>query len=564
MPCRRLVTPIAIFCLACLVAVPACKKKQPGGGGEDQPTPGGPPATVSSEGILFAHLRAKDIRESAIFSEVKQAITKAGMAADWDKFEQDAAKEMGGVKPTEIDSVTIYVPEIAQRGMPKFIVIITTSKPIVKTGAFGLRPDAKPDSRGFYALPGDNAQVHFPDDKTVVLLHSDLAQKYLDGYAKDRTGWPMSAELTKAAAGHTLFAIVQLSKLPKELLAAPEAQMGGPLLSAQTITLTADLKGKELSVAARATFPDATAAGKAKETVQGFITLGSNFIDNFMKGKGQTDLDEFMPAVREAQRALKEAKVDVSGSDLTVAGSYKADFDVGTIAVNAVKKVRGAASKMSSSNNLKQMGIALHTYHDASGLFPVHAIGAKGMPLKNATDKPLLSWRVAILPYVEQNNLYQQFKLDEPWDSPNNKKLIEMMPKLYEPVGKPGEKGYTPYQMVIGPKAMAPVGTKIFSITDGTSNTIAVVEAANPVIWTKPDDVMLPGNELPKELKKKFGGQFPNGFNVLFWDGSVRFVPDTITEQRLGQALTPNGGEVSDTDLDGTPYPKFPQFPPKK
>ena len=156
--------------------------------------------------------------------------------------------------------------------------------------------------------------------------------------------------------------------------------------------------------------------------------------------------------------------------------------------------------------------------------------------LKTANDKPLLSWRVAILPYIEQVDLYKQFKLNEPWDSPNNKKLIEKMPKIYASP-KPGKPGYTHVQMVIGPNAMSPVGTKFpASFPDGTSNTIAVIEAAEPVIWTKPDDVMLPGKELPKDLKKKFGGLFPGGFNVAMWDGSVRFIPDSVSDQTLGNS----------------------------
>ena len=69
-----------------------------------------------------------------------------------------------------------------------------------------------------------------------------------------------------------------------------------------------------------------------------------------------------------------------------------------------------------------------------------------------------------------------------------------------------------------------------------------MIEAAEPVIWTKPDDVMLPGKELPKDLKKKFGGLFPGGFMVAMWDGSVRFISDSISDQTLGNALNPKDG----------------------
>ena len=383
------------------------------------------------------------------------------------------------------------------------------------------------------------------------MLNSDHKEKYLDGYAKNRTGWPMTAELSRAAAGHTLYVDGRSDQGTEGVMVrGPEAKEVEPLLTARTITLTADLKGRELSVAARATFPDAAAADKAKATVQKYVGMALAEIDHVLKGKGADEFAGLMPAVKEAQRALKEAKVEVSGSDLIVSGSYRADFEVGAIVAEAAKKVRTAASRMTAANNLKQIGLALHNYSDTyGGPLPVHAIGAKGMPLQNANDKPLLSWRVAILPYIEQQALYNEFKLDEPWDSAHNKKLIEKMPKLYAPDNKPGKPGYTHFQMVIGPNAMQPVGAKMPALLpDGTSNTIAVVEAAEPVIWTKPDDVMLPGKELPKDFRKKFGGLYPGGFNVLMWDGSVRFVTDSVSDRTLGLMVDPRDGQPIPND----------------
>src|SRR4029077_9290448 len=87
------------------------------------------------------------------------------------------------------------------------------------------------------------------------------------------------------------------------------------------------------------------------------------------------------------------------------------------------------AGRMQSTNNIKQIMLAFHNYHDTMKGMPAHAIYSKD------GKKALLSWRVAILPYIEQNNLYMQFKLDEPWDSDHNKKLIATMPRIYMPLG---------------------------------------------------------------------------------------------------------------------------------
>ena len=380
-----MILPFLVLLLASLAALPACKKKktESGGGGGTETTPS--PAqvsSVSSDYLLFAHLKAKDIRDSTLFAEIKQAFEKSGGKADWDEMEGKAAKEIGGVKPTDIDAVTVFVTEVPKNSMPKnsmpkVVLILQANKPFNKTGVFHLDPQAKPDASGFYTIPGgDRALVHFPDDKTLVVLHPDLKQKYLDGYAKNRTGWPLNADLSKAAAGHTLFAVAHVDKVPNEMTTGPVAQFGGPLLSAKTVTLTADLKGKELSLTARAAFPDAASAGKARETVQGFIGMGAGFLANFSQSKDVAEFNSAIPAIKEAQRALKDAKVEVSGNDLVVSGSYKADFDIGAMVVQAVGKWKGSSERLIETNNFKQMVLALINYADTNqGVAVIHAVG---------------------------------------------------------------------------------------------------------------------------------------------------------------------------------------------
>jgi hypothetical protein len=200
-----------------------------------------------------------------------------------------------------------------------------------------------------------------------------------------------------------------------------------------------------------------------------------------------------------------------------------------------------------SSNNLKQIGLALHSYHDVHGGFPAPAIYGKGL-------KPLLSWRVAILPYLEQQELYKQFKLDEPWDSPHNKKLLAKMPEVYAPVRGPSKvKGGTYYQVFVGDGAGFEPGKslRIPSFTDGTSNTILVVEAGQPVPWTKPDD--LPYD--PNKALPKLGGQFRGHFHALLADGSVHLLSRNANEQTLRGAITRNGGEVIDFEMLHAPLP---------
>jgi hypothetical protein len=206
--------------------------------------------------------------------------------------------------------------------------------------------------------------------------------------------------------------------------------------------------------------------------------------------------------------------------------------------------VRTAAERTVSQNNLKQIMLALHNQHDAYGMFLVPGTGAMGIPIYDPSAKPLLSWRVSILPFIEQNELYSQFKQDEPWDSEHNKKLIGKMPKIFAPpAGAKTPPGHTHYQLIVGPAAVQP-SLRIVQITDGTSNTLSVVEAAKPVIWTKPDDIFIPTKEMPSDLKKSFGGLFVGGFNSGLWDGSVRWIEfGKISDKTLWALITPNGGE---------------------
>jgi len=194
-------------------------------------------------------------------------------------------------------------------------------------------------------------------------------------------------------------------------------------------------------------------------------------------------------------------------------------------------------ARKASQANLKRIGLALHNYSGVNNILPFPGIGAGGQALRNATDKPLLSWRVALLPYVEEQTLYKQFHLDEPWDSEHNKQLVALMPQVFAMPGGQAAMGQTHYRIFTGPKALKS-GMRIpASFPDGTSNTILVVEAAEPVIWTKPDELPYdPAKPLPK---LGLGG---DGFNAMFGDGSVRFISRRATEKMLRAAIDPADG----------------------
>lgn len=244
----------------------------------------------------------------------------------------------------------------------------------------------------------------------------------------------------------------------------------------------------------------------------------------------------------------------------------------------AVQSARQAAMRSQSVNHLKMIGIAFHNFHDVFGRFPTSSYDKDG--------KPLLSWRVHILPFIEQQGLYQQFHFDEPWNSDHNKKLIAQMPDVYHhPAFSDAER--TIYLAPTGPAAVFPPGkddggdakavaapgagipgaggaalggaigqavafrkdnvdlawarnVSFRNITDGTSNTIMVVEAdpQEAMVWTQPDDLPID----PEKPMVGLGGLQKGGFNALYCDGSVHFLKTTIAAETLRRLFNPRDG----------------------
>lgn len=198
------------------------------------------------------------------------------------------------------------------------------------------------------------------------------------------------------------------------------------------------------------------------------------------------------------------------------------------------------AQLLASEQNLKQIVLASINYADTNN-------GTMPADIRSPDGKAVLSWRVAILPFIEESPLYKQFKLDEPWDSAANKKLIEKMPKVYAPVRVKANAGETFYQVFTGPTTLFdPTVPSRYpaSITDGTANTGLVFEAGVPVVWTKPAD-------LPFDPDKKvpaLGGMFDGVFHVGMADGTVMRCRKDPDEKELKKLIMPADGYPDDTD----------------
>lgn len=191
-----------------------------------------------------------------------------------------------------------------------------------------------------------------------------------------------------------------------------------------------------------------------------------------------------------------------------------------------------AGHRRQSANNLRQLALAMHIFHDVFGHLPHAATNGKN-------GKGQLSWRVALLPYVEEGPLFAGFRHNEAWDSPHNMALLTRMPKVYESPYNTAPTGMTYYQVFTGKGPFGrPNPMRMTSFTDGTANTLLIVEAGKPVPWTKPDDLFFDGKTLP-DLRGPYG----DGIYVTTADGATRFLSRTVPEDVLRKAITPDGGE---------------------
>jgi prepilin-type processing-associated H-X9-DG protein len=208
------------------------------------------------------------------------------------------------------------------------------------------------------------------------------------------------------------------------------------------------------------------------------------------------------------------------------------------LALPSLRSSWEASRRVRCVSNFKQIGLAMHNYVASTNAFPRPAI-------LDVRGKPLLSWRVAILPYIEEQELYDKFKRDEPWDSPHNKSLLKEMPTIYAcPIRTVAEPFTTTYRVHVGKGALFENDREIgiADVIDGKSNTIAVVEAKEAVPWTKPDELSFDPAAAPS--LEGTGSSHPGGFNASMADGSVHFIKNTIDLNVFRALITRAAGEV--------------------
>lgn len=241
--------------------------------------------------------------------------------------------------------------------------------------------------------------------------------------------------------------------------------------------------------------------------------------------------------IKIGEEALQSAKVTQEGEHVQL--SLSADgLGVATMTgllLPAIQQAREAARRTVSKNNIKQIMLALHNYQAVHGEFPPAV-------LLGPDGETQYSWRIAILPYIEEQELYELYRRDEPWDSEHNKALLSKMPSVYRHPSDVASSVHAAYLGMTGERTAfgdtPGVGNKVRTFTDGTSNTAMIFEAQREIPWTKPADIPYSDDMPLPEL----GGFHVGGYNAGLADGSVRFISKAIAEATLRNIIKRNDG----------------------
>jgi hypothetical protein len=390
----------------------------------------------------------------------------------------------------------------------------------------------------------DAPRAHALSKNTIVMTWKENMKNVL---AVSEPKGPLVERLKKADADNDVILAVEGGDYPDRFLDDLKRN-ASPLLASyldaaktlQRTTATFNLSAPSLLHAALEA-KDADAAGIVDGLLQKALKMAGDGLDSAKQNMPKESQTPLGPLVKLAEESIDNTEITRSGSEsvLNVARPEMLDTARASI-VAAVRQTvidaRAAARRAQQANNLRQIALAMIVYESTHRSFPPAASEKDG--------KPLLSWRVAILPFLGEEALYQKFHLDEPWDSPNNRDLVKQMPAVFQPLEGPKD-GKTRIMVFTGKGAAFDGGKTIgnMDIHDGASFTIMFVEAGaeKAVPWTKPED-------LPFDAEKPtaaLGKAPPQGFMAAFFDGSV-LSSLKVDDKTLKALITPAGGEAID------------------
>lgn len=501
----------------------------------------------STEGIV--HIKVSQLMTGPLGAFVQTP----NIAAQVQQFEA-----MAGFGLENIDSLTVGVSRISELSQQQkepdpesmaLIAVIRANKQLDPSRLTMVAPNATQVTEGsvsYYRIPQDPpVAVWMPNDQTVVAGAESVVQQVasatggtssldsglLNGQASIEIAF--SPAIPDAIFRHPNFRIPENSPTPvpppvRTLVGAIKKHVIGASIG---ITLTQDL-GFRTAFRCR----DEAGAKQFGETFKQVSDELQKLQDPSAGGQGippgmammMAPFQQISDAMNKSFTVTSNGTLTSSSAEAKGGGQTLASFVplAASMIGPAIASGRTAAQRVESKNNLKQLGLAMLNFHDAYRRFP-NAVG------KGPNGEEWLSWRVHLLPFLGYKPLYDQFALEEPWDSPTNRPLVDQMPDVFRSPKVQTAPGKTVYLVPVSPGTMfdGQKGRAMRTVTDGTSNTIMMVEVEEDqaVYWTQPSDFQVPPSGVLAGLAKNNG----DNVTVLMVDGSTRELSVSTDEQAV-------------------------------
>jgi len=514
-------------------------------------------------------------------------------------------KKTIGIAPEEVDSVLGFagIPVFARREFDPpvgMVVKVNQVQPLDEIlagsredGLLMLEEHPETGTRYLRSTRSDFFSVYPVDDSTLLFAPPTMLAKMLAQAKRQQPG--KLGALVEASGSQVeleaLLLVEPLREMARFLLSSPDVpeELRGYFElpnQLEHLSFQANLAPTDGGFTLTLTGTDEVAGEKLEQSARSLVDLGLQYSGQLLQipdaDQEQVEAlrkyhDRISKIIGEALEPTREGHV------VTISTVGKKDMPPQVLFAGAttfllpmIASARLSAQRSSSMNNLKQIILGMHNYHDTFNKMPADSRDEEG--------KPLLSWRVHLLPFIDQQALYQKFKLDEPWDSEHNLPLSKILPVAYftttipelsaegktryvRPLGEglPGSFGQAeqadagdfgagmeemkadapkPRNQQPAPKDKAQAKRELGfrDILDGTSNTLAIVEAPvhRAVIWSKPDDLEIDFDDIRGSLIDIRA----EGFLGAMYDGSVHFFSKNIAQETLKALLTHAGGEV--------------------
>lgn len=496
---------------------------------------------VPRDALGFVTVRVADLWTSEVAKALRQRVMK-------EKAEKIEKLEDYGLTLAGVERVTAIMGKTPN----EILLVVTTTKPYSLTKVLrllGSQAEVKRDAEKKY-YESDNQAIHAVSDCTFILGSPNDVKDVLDRVDKKPQGIRPNPWQVGQAKHHVVIGI-NPTKATKAL-GLPVPPVFEPLLQSARASLNVDF-GAPLSATLHLAFTNADQAKEGEKAIkagsdwlQGIL---SNFLDKDLDPEGEAETPHLIKLARAHSAALKKMAIQTNGNSVEVALAVNLDVATTGGALAELSRanegyttgktfaVNGQKPKDPTQSNLQKLAQAMLRYHKDHGHLPANAIYSKN-------GEPLLSWRVELLPYLDREEMYKRFKLNEPWDSPDNIKLIDNMPEIFNDWGtsEVNKHKATRFRVFSG-RGTAFEGTqglRLADFTDGSATTFLIVLAHVPVPWTKPD--LLP--YLPnRPLCKLGGGSRDNGFYAACADGRVHLIKEKTEEKTIRALITRNGGE---------------------